>query len=156
MVNISNLNWQNLYSYKNIPKKVLFWIEDSKSLTQKLKNKYSDFYLEITLQGDSEIYSHEISKLEKNRQYIVREVILYGNKIPVVFARSIIPKTIHNSLKLEVGDKPLGEILFNDSKIKRSPIEVTFYEEIWGRRSVFIMNNERILVSEFFFEELYA
>ena len=55
---------------------------------------------------------------------------------------------------MKIGNKPLGEILFTDPNILREPIEITFYNGIWGRRSVFVMNNSRILVSEFFLDSL--
>jgi len=83
-------------------------------------------------------------------------VFLYGDNEPVVFARSIIPKNPITDSIMEIGNKPLGEILFTDPNILREPIEVTFQNDIWGRRSVFVMNNSRILVSEFFLEKIYA
>ena len=56
---------------------------------------------------------------------------------------------------MKIGNKPLGEILFTDPNILREPIEVTFHNDTWGRRSVFVLYNSRILVSEFFLKDLF-
>ena len=156
MMDLSELNWHDIDYFDDIPEKALFWIRDDQSLTQKLKKRYPDFRVEVDKQEELEIYKHEINLLGNEGRFIVREVFLYGDNQPVVFARSIIPiNTITDSI-MEIGNKPLGEILFTDPNILREPIEVTFQNDIWGRRSVFVMNNSRILVSEFFLEKIYA
>ena len=156
MFDLSKLNWHEIDYFDEIPEKVLFWIRDDQSLTQKLKKRYPDFRVEVDKQEELEIYKHEINLLGNEGRFIVREVFLYGDNEPVVFARSIIPKNPITDSIMEIGNKPLGEILFTDPNILREPIEVTFQNDIWGRRSVFVMNNSRILVSEFFLEKLYA
>ena len=156
MMDLSKLNWHDIDYFHDIPEKVLFWIRDDQSLTQKLKKRYPDFRVEVDKQEELEVCKHEINLLGKEERFIVREVFLYGDNEPIVFARSIIPKNPVTESIMEIGNKPLGEILFTDPNILREPIEVTFHNDIWGRRSVFVMNNNRILVSEFFLEKIYA
>jgi len=156
MMDLSGLNWHDIDYFDDIPKEVLFWIRDDQSLTQKLKKKYQDFRVEVHKQEELEIYNHEINLLGNEENFIVREVSLYGDNQPVVFARSVIPKNSKTDSIIKIGNKPLGEILFTDPSILREPIEITFHNNIWGRRSVFVMNNSRILVSEFFLEKVYA
>jgi len=156
MMDLSGLNWHDIDYFDDIPKEVLFWIRDDQSLTQKLKKKYQDFRVEVHKQEELEIYNHEINLLGNEENFIVREVSLYGDNLPVVFARSVIPKNSKTDSIIKIGNKPLGEILFTDPSILREPIEITFHNNIWGRRSVFVMNNSRILVSEFFLEKVYA
>ncbi|MBT7839394.1 MAG: chorismate lyase, partial [Candidatus Thioglobus sp.] len=55
-----------------------------------------------------------------------------------------------------IGSKPLGEVLFNDSNIKRGALQITQIDDIWGRRSTFTIGNTKLLVSEFFTQALYA
>jgi len=155
-MDLSRLNWHDIDYFDDIPKEVLFWIRDDQSLTQKLKKKYQDFRVEVHKQEELEIYNHEINLLGNEENFIVREVSLYGDNQPVVFARSVIPKNSKTDSIIKIGNKPLGEILFTDPSILREPIEITFHNNIWGRRSVFVMNNSRILVSEFFLEKVYA
>jgi len=156
MMDLSRLKWHDIDYFDDIPEKALFWIRDDQSLTQKLKNRYPDFRVEVDKQEQLEIYKHEINLLGNEGRFIVREVFLYGDNEPVVFARSVIPKNPITESIMEIGNKPLGEILFTDPNILREPIEITFQNDIWGRRSVFVMNNNRILVSEFFLEKIYA
>jgi len=156
MMDLSKLNWHDIDYFDDIPEKALFWIRDDQSLTQKLKKRYTDFRVEVHKQEELEIYNHEINLLGNEKNFIVREVSLYGDNQPVVFARSVIPKNAKTDSIMRIGNKPLGEILFTDPNTLREPIEVTFQNDIWGRRSVFVMNNSRILVSEFFLEKIYA
>lgn len=156
MMDLSKLNWHDINYFRDIPEKVLFWIKDDQSLTQKLKKRYPDFRVEVHRQEESVIYNHEINPLGNEKNFIIREVSLYGDNQPVVFARSVIPKNTETDSIMKIGNKPLGEILFTDPNILREPIEITFQNNIWGRRSVFVMNNSRILVSEFFLEKIYA
>jgi len=156
MMDLSKLNWHDIDYFDDIPEKALFWIRDDQSLTQKLKKRYPDFRVEVHKQEEASIYNHEISQIGNEENFIVREVSLYGDNQPVVFARSVIPKNTKTDLIMKIGNKPLGEILFTDPNILREPIEITFQNNIWGRRSVFVMNDSRILVSEFFLEEIYA
>ena len=155
MMDLSKLNWHDIDYFDDIPEKALFWIRDDQSLTQKLKKRYQDFRVEVHRQEELEIYKHEINQLGNEKNFIVREVSLYGDNQPVVFARSVIPKNTKTDSIMKIGSKPLGEILFTDSNILREPIEITFHHDIWGRRSVFVMNNSRILVSEFFLKDLF-
>ena len=156
MMDLSKLNWHDIDYFDDVPKEVLFWIRDDQSLTQKLKKKYQDFRVEVHKQEELEIYNHEINLLGNEENFIVREVSLYGDNQPVVFARSVIPKNTQTDSIMKIGNKPLGEILFTNPNILREPIEITFQNNIWGRRSVFVMNDSRILVSEFFLEKIYA
>ena len=154
-MDLSKLNWHNIDYFDDIPEKVLFWIRDDQSLTQKLKKKYHDFRVEVYRQDELEIYKHEINQLGNEEKFIVREVFLYGDNQPVVFARSVIPKNTKTDSIMKIGNKPLGEILFTNPNTLREPIEITFHNDVWGRRSIFIMNNSRILISEFFLDSIF-
>jgi len=101
----------------------------------------------------------------------IREVLLYGNGRPVVFAHSVLPR---RSLQGEwrslgrLGNKPLGAVLFANPKVKRTPLSYKkltanhdLYqaalryaagrpEYLWARRSIFSLNCASILVTEVF------
>lgn len=70
-----------------------------------------------------------------------------------------------------LGSRPLGAVLFADQSMQRKAMEITSMstghksyawtghrgaEKIWGRRSVFILKKQALLVSEFFLPELYS
>lgn len=157
MFDIEKFQWQAFNEKKDIPKHVLPWILDNKSLSAKLKNKYKDFRVNVIQQSQQKPKNFEAQLLQiKNQPIIVREVELIGNNTKVVFARSIIPKTKDTEKLLQIGPKPLGEVLFNDDKIKRGILEISTNDEIFARRSIFKIGNTKILVMEIFFEQLYA
>ena len=87
----------------------------------------------------------------------IREVILYGNKNPRVFAQSIIPvETINQGLsKLgELGTKPLGDILFEKNIFKKeNTMFAQFKDEkniFWGRKTKYNVKNKPFSVMEVF------
>ena len=87
----------------------------------------------------------------------IREVILYGNKNPRVFAQSIIPvETINQGLsKLgELGTKPLGDILFEKNIFKKeNTMFAQFKDEkniFWGRKTKYNVKHKPFSVMEVF------
>ncbi|SMN15253.1 Chorismate--pyruvate lyase [uncultured Candidatus Thioglobus sp.] len=155
MINTINLVWQDLNQASNVPTNVMTWLNDDQSLTAKLKQKFSDFSVNVLFQQQASPHTHEVEIMGSNKQCVIREVELLGDSQVVVFARSVIPLTNDTKEILSIGPKPLGEVLFNTS-IKRGPLQITHTDAIWGRRSIFTIGNTKLLVSEFFMENLYA
>ena len=136
MFDIYQINWHS--NLTDIPENLENWLFDDMSLTAKLKQKYSNFAVEV------------ISESQINNGFIKREVKLCDGKIPVVYAISIIPQ---NAIELiNLGNKPLGEILFNDGK--RLKILVAKSGKFWGRKSIFSFQKQEVIVCEFFLDEL--
>lgn len=157
MIDIEKLKWQAYTSEVKIPKQVISWVIEDTSLTAKLKQKYADFRVNLIKQTEKEPKDFEKKLLElQNETTIIREVELIGNNCPVVFARSIIPKTKDTAKILAIGAKPLGEILFNDKKIQRGDLEISKNLSLFARRSIFKIKDTKILVMEIFLEKLYA
>lgn len=148
------------------------WLLDKCSLTQKLLEKsQGDFSVELIQQSIQHVLFSEAKALNiPNRQWaLIREVILYGQKKPWVYARTVIPlSTLKGPLRRlhYLGNKPLGEQLFTDPTMQREPVEVAqlpaqwlpkklnIHTSTWGRRSVFRLSNKPLLVSEVFLPEL--
>jgi chorismate--pyruvate lyase len=102
---------------------------------------------------------------------LVREVVLYGNNQPWVFARSLLPVTsLTGPLRhlRKQGNRPLGALLFSLPRLQRSammvacitpqheyvPAEFLGDGPVWGRRSVFSIDGRALLVSEVFLDNL--
>ena len=90
----------------------------------------------------------------------VREVILLGNKVPKVYAKSLIPvHTVEEGFsKLgSLGTKPLGDILFEkDIFNKVDVLYSTFKHEVnifWGRKTKYLVKNLPFSVMEIFLIE---
>ncbi len=151
MIETKNLVW-----FEEITKitnsKAREYLLDNSSLTAKLKKKYPDFRVELLSEKKANINANEVDIFTGVKtDFYVREVLLFGNNKAVIFARSIIPDSKEVAYILGLANKPLGEMLFNDDKIKRGVIQYTKTDNnIWGKRSVFYLQNTKVLVCEFF------
>ena len=147
------------------------WLIDGASLTQRLKQRYSMFAVRPISVRYAKALTDEYTVLhhKEKQKALVREVVLMGNSQPRVFAHSVLPK---HSLRGEwygfgrLGNKPLGEALFANPKVRRAPFQFkklrkqhSLYQQaiqycevpvayLWARRSVFSLNSGSILVTE--------
>jgi chorismate--pyruvate lyase len=102
----------------------------------------------------------QLLALGDRRRALVREVILYGAGQPWVYARSVLPlTTLTGRLRKlrQLSNQPLGELLFKDPTMRREPVQFASFsaasnsdKAIWGRRSIFTLDNKPLLVAEVF------
>ncbi len=152
------------------------WLFDRGSLTSRLVDECEgQFSVRVLSIKRATPTPDEISALgmRPRGQAIIRQVLLCCDDRPVVYARTIIPlSSLRGPLRglALIGNRPLGAVLFSDKSMRRKPMEVTSLEpghvcyawtrhkgdeKIWGRRSVFTLRNEQLLVSEFFLPGLF-
>ncbi len=127
--------------------------------------------------GDPDPTEAALLEIPETQSVLLREVHLKCADELCVYARSVIPRHTlegpHQHLG-ELGDKPLGEYLFASPSLQRSQVEWTgltpqssLYQKalpqgsanggtIWGRRSLFHIDNRPLLVSEFFLPVLFG
>lgn len=153
------------------------WLLSTSSLTI-LLNELSDnnFSINVKSEGISSDTLHELIKdtplSTLNEPFFIREVTLNGNGVPWVYARTAIPKTtLHssNDALTKLGSSSLGNYLFTHPSFQRSSHEIAYLEKenklyqkacqavdnstlppLWARRSVFILDENPLLVSETF------
>ena len=157
-----------------VPAEMVDWLLDPGSLTARLiKVCPGRFQVRVLSQTWRAPLHNEIKRLgmRQRQMSFIREVYLYCDDQPWVFARTVIPrKTLRGKQKhlAHLGSRPLGAVLFADPHMHRDEIEVTclraseqlYYKavaaladrpaRIWGRRSVFYLNNKPLLVNEIF------
>ena len=157
----------------SLPRSLRGWLNDKGSLTQRLKSRCAKFRVVPVATGLARPNGDEYALLglaPDTRAY-VRDVLLLCDEVPVVFAHSVLP---YPSLRGEwnkisrLGSRPLGEALFSDHRIHRQPLafrclhrnhplfrSVALHrapgaDSLWGRRSVFCLNRQALLVTEVF------
>jgi chorismate lyase len=153
------------------------WLVDEASLTGRLQRRYTDFnVLPQNVCLTKPMLEEAVLLRLKPRQYtLVREVLLMGNKLPVVFAHSVLPaSSLRGAWKGlgRLGNKPLGAALFKNPKVIRTPLSYkklsknhALYQKavkyldgsptyLWSRRSVFSLNCANITVTEVFLPNL--
>jgi len=139
------------------------WLLDSGSLTARLKVLCAGgFSVEVidelwTSLPDRE-FRLRFGPIAPDHPFWSRRVILSGNGEPWVLAHTLIPEhALGDDLGqlVRLGEKPLGEYLFNQAGLTRSDIEINkIDEQSWGRRSWFFLNSKPILVTEYFLPSL--
>lgn len=163
------LNWQSPAQF-TLTDTQRDWLCYEGSLTQRLKSVSGHF--EVRLLGQQEMRPHEeeYQRLSQPSSAVVREVLLYCDNKPWVFARSIFTKSAEKNEQLqlsELGNRSLGDSLFQRDDLTSGPIEIAevakshivgqlnqqWYHQaqtLFGRRRIFSTSGEHLLVSEIF------
>jgi chorismate--pyruvate lyase len=155
------------------------WLVDDSSLTRRLQLACpARFDVEVIAQRLERPMLSEARVLGRPPREIalVRQVRLRCAAQPWVFARTVIPlPSLHGGLRrlALLGNQPLGAVLFADPKLQRQPLEIARITPrhrlfrmataggdpetagLWGRRSVFTLQGNPLLVSEFFLPTLF-
>ncbi|MEY2706442.1 MAG: hypothetical protein RI905_191 [Pseudomonadota bacterium] len=157
-------SWVNLdhVALHAVPQIWQDWLSDAGSLTQLISNRTeSSVSVEVLTDHNQNLLNDEALLFNKPLKHCrIREVYLCVNDVPVVFARSVLPTSSSTGVNrdvLQLGSKPLGEVLFKKGK---APILLRQITEVpglgWGRRSLYQLRGHPILISEFFLPELLA
>lgn len=159
------------------------WLLDPKSLTARLKSNCEQFRIELLGQRiESCQESEAVPLIPQDADVLVREVLLYCDDKPQVFARSLLPiasLTGKEQALANLGTQSLGQVLFNNPSLKRQVIEVAEFdatstvvkmvkklactdnltpvaENLWGRRSIFVLEGKPLMVAEVFLPGAFA
>jgi len=154
------------------------WLLDQGSLTARLKSHSQHFRVELLGQQQtlcSELEANEL--IQVGEPVLVREVLLYCDDVAQVFARSLLPLsslTGDEKQLANLGTQPLGQVLFNNPSLIRQRIELASFDNsstvaklaqklkqtseklLWGRRSIFILEDKPLMVAEVFLPNAFA
>lgn len=154
------------------------WLLDPGSLTARLKSNCHTFQVKVLgqkIESCSEQDACEIIK--QGSEVLVREVILYCDDSPQVFARSLLPissLTGEEQALANLGNQPLGQFIFSRPNLTRTAIEVGQFDDkstvmelartleskqvkrLWGRRSLFHLDGKPLVVAEVFLPDALA
>jgi len=153
------------------------WLHDHGSLTQRIQRHCARFAVHGVRSGLARIAPDEAALLGVMPQHFAwsREVFLYADNRPVVFAHSACARqqlrgtwsAVHN-----LGSKPLGALLFAHPLVKRKPLHYKALrnthplyrraiaaldnppDRLWARRSLFYLHGAPLLVTEVFLPEI--
>jgi len=141
------------------------WLHSDESLTKQLIDYSEDnFELQLLDEYQDEPYSHESQALgfDVLQKCHIREVLLKCHGQATVFARSIISDQAIAASKQQLaklGNIPLGHLLFKNGKVDLETRQIAKIDQldksIFARRTLYELNGENILVSEFFLKEVW-
>jgi len=169
-LSIADFDWQNNdHHFSNIPEKIHGWLYDTGSLTERAINYCqslnSHFNVNLVKLETNypDIAETDILQIDTKQKCLIREVLLNCDNNAIIFARTVIPQTTltgkHEQLK-DLGNKPLGEYLFNQDDMTRGALQISFYRDsqtdtnYWARRSLFYLNAKPLLVYEIFLQSM--
>lgn len=156
------------------PRELQGWLFDKSSLTARLQRRCpGKFRVEVLSQRVEKPRLDELRVLglSHGASALIRQVRLVCDAQPVVYARSVLPLTTLKGKArtyANLGNRPLGAMLFADRSMRREQVMVTrlnetdalfaqtgeIQGEVWGRRSVFYVSGKPLLVSEYFLPAL--
>ena len=143
------------------------WLLHTGSLTERLQAQSNHFEVKVlgqaTIDADE---SEQAALVDYHKQkWQIREVVLFGDGKPWVFARSVLPEHLCKTTWATLGSQPLGQRIFNDDNFVRSEFVISkltqnplvtestsnnSHHELWGRRSAFKIEDWNLLVAEVF------
>lgn len=153
------------------------WLRDHGSLTQRIQQRCENFTVHKLSSGLARIARDEAALLGIVPQQLAyaREVLLYADGRPVVFAHSACPRQHLRGAWAAVGglgNQPLGALLFAHPLVERQPLHYKalrashpLYQratallaeppaKLWARRSLFYLHGAPLLVTEVFLPEI--
>lgn len=177
---ISDIRWRPLRQLprNELPHKVRACMGERNSLTRLLKRSCGgQLQVELTSQSRERPATDEARALDlRAGEYaLIRQVFLRCNGEPWVYGRTVVPlRTLRGRRRrlAHLGDRPLGEVLFSADAMPRGTVEFAQVPAgaslfalatrgvaapppwLWGRRSLFRMNHQPLLVVELFLPEL--
>lgn len=152
------------------------WLHDHGSLTQRIQQRCERFSVHPVRSGLARIARDEAALLGIREHQLAysREVFLHADDKPVVFAHSACaPQHLHGvwaSLG-GLGNRSLGSMLFTHPLVERQPLcfkalrkrhplhqrvatMMPVPELLWARRSLFILHDAPLLVTEIFLPQI--
>ena len=174
-------NWKSFLPKMSAPNNASYtsWLRDNGSLTKRIQQRCHTFSVQHIHSGLMRAARDEITLLDLARQQNIytREVYLYADNKPVVFAHSVVA-TQHlrgawRSLN-NLGARPLGAVLFAHPLVHRASLHyqalkanhVLYHRAIskldiaptklWARRSIFTLHGAPLLVTEIFLPDILA
>ncbi len=168
--------WQPLSLFqKNNEFSLPDWMMQADSMTATMKLKFGkNFYLKLLSQSKQYLTTSEASllKMPVSQPVMVRVVEMGGVK-PCLWGRAILTEKLLSGETakplLQLGEKPLGEVLFQDPTLVRTEFEIAkifpdqaearwiqAYSVHWpvtARRSLFYFFKKPLLLTEVFLEE---
>ena len=149
------------------------WLRNHSSLTLSIQKRCKDFAVRGVRTDLARIALDESMLLQIAPQQLAysREVFLYADEKPVVFAHSTFAyKNLRGAWKAvrSLDSKPLGAMLFTHPLVKRRPLHYKLLrsvhplykravsilddppQRLWARRSLFYLHDAPLLVTEVF------
>ncbi|SFT83635.1 chorismate lyase [Pseudoalteromonas sp. DSM 26666] len=168
-------DWQSTSQVCGLSSAEQEWLFEPHSLTAKLKSQSQRFAVKVLSEQKVNLSQPQQALLSNEVNTVLnREVLLLCDDKPVVYAQSWLPISSNNTNNQlhNMGERPLGDVIFQDPALKRTDIEIARFDDnhslqslvselnlpnrsLLGRRSVFSLHDYQFLVCEVFLPGAY-
>lgn len=168
-------DWQSTSQVCGLSSAEQEWLFEPHSLTAKLKSQSQRFAVKVLSEQKVNLSQPQQALLSNEVNTVLnREVLLLCDDKPVVYAQSWLPISNNNTNNQlhNMGERPLGDVIFQDPALKRTDIEIARFDDnhslqslvselnlpihiLLGRRSVFSLHDYKFLVYEVFLPGAY-
>ncbi|CAM3684891.1 chorismate lyase [Rouxiella silvae] len=140
----------------DVPPSVVDWLLEMGSMTRRFEQHCST--VSVTPQKECFIEHHQLSKeeaeqLPMSERYWLREIVLFGDDVPWLLGRTVIPLetlTGDDQALVDLGTLPLGRYLFSGNHLSRDYIHLGQQAKYWARRSRLRLSDKPLLLTEIF------
>ncbi|SFO06232.1 chorismate lyase [Xenorhabdus japonica] len=142
----------------NLPENISDWLLEVGSMTR----RFEQYCQRVSVSPFRECFitaeelGGESKHLHFSEKYWLREIVLYGDGIPWLLGRTVIPVetlTGPDRQLVDVGTVPLGRYLFSGNNLTRDYIQIGRQENCWARRSLLRLSGKPLLLTEIFLSE---
>ncbi|WP_339057677.1 chorismate lyase [Candidatus Regiella endosymbiont of Tuberolachnus salignus] len=139
----------------NLPQNIANWLDERGSMTQRFEQYCQTVTVEPQRQQfiTQQALGDEQALLPASQRYWLREVRMFGDGVPWLEGRTVIPEqTLSGSDRglLDLNTTPLGRYLFKDNRLTRDYIQIGRQGELWARRSLLRLSGNPLLLTEVF------
>ncbi|MDR0217423.1 MAG: chorismate lyase [Enterobacteriaceae bacterium] len=141
-----------------IPETISDWLLEVGSMTR----RFEQYCQQVSVSPFRECFitaadlGDESEHLPISKKYWLREIVLYGDNIPWLLGRTVIPAetlTGPDEKLVDVGTVPLGRYLFSGNNLTRDYIQIGQQGQRWARRSLLRLSEKPLLLTEVFLPE---
>ncbi|WP_159565482.1 chorismate lyase [Budvicia diplopodorum] len=156
---ISVPNWKDRYWFSPqgypLNKSIADWLLEEESMTRRCECYCREVTVQPQFEGyvSAESLAGEASELPVDQRYWVREILLFGDNIPWLWARTVVPEFTLSGPELSLktlGTTPLGRYLYAQPALERDYIQISLLDSLWGRRSRLRLSGKPLLLTEIF------
>jgi chorismate--pyruvate lyase len=137
---------------------LLDWLLEEDSMTKRFERHCRKVTVAPQFEGfvTADDIPQELSFLPLESRYWLREIILFGDGVPWLAGRTVVPESTLNgpeTMLSQLGTRPLGRYLFSSSTLSRDFIDPGRAAALWGRRSRLRLSGKPLLLTELFLPE---
>ncbi|BFI68812.1 chorismate lyase [Yersinia pseudotuberculosis] len=141
--------------HPELPADIADWLMELGSMTRRFEQHCQRVHVEPQRECfiTRDVLGEETEHLPISQRYWLREIVLFGDNVPWLLGRTVIPEETLSGpdrALVDLGTLPLGRYLFSGDALTRDYIHVGRQDNLWARRSLLRLSGNPLLLTEVF------